>query len=346
MAHSYQKINYSLRIAKSIERKMLADVFRKLSVFKQLNKYRYIGFGSTFFTDFILYHKQLAIDNMISIEKQELDKERFLFNKPYSCINMIFDDSNNVLPSIDWSIESILWLDYDNHLNKASLNDINTFFANAVSGSLFLITVNANADTYVIDINDSDNESSTNSEFAEVRSFSAMSEFRKNKVIERIGHDKLPRELTNNAYTSKKFPDIYYQVILNEINNILTNRNLILSDEDKLTFEQILNIEYQDGAKMLTIGGLLFKEKDRHKFIKANFNELVFFSNNMNRFKIEIPSLTFKEIRYLDTYLPSQIKSDGSLKYNRKNAANLPVADILKYKALYKYYPTFAEAIV
>ena len=77
MGKSYEEINYAIRPAKCIERKMLCEAFRKLSVFGDVKNYRYIGFGSPFFNDFYLFHKNLSINNMICIEKHEEDKERF-----------------------------------------------------------------------------------------------------------------------------------------------------------------------------------------------------------------------------------------------------------------------------
>ncbi len=65
---SYRKINYRVRPAKSIQRKMLCDALLRLSFFEPVENYRYVGFGSTTFTDFILFHKILGIKDMISIE--------------------------------------------------------------------------------------------------------------------------------------------------------------------------------------------------------------------------------------------------------------------------------------
>ena len=93
MTGSYEKINYALRPAKSIERKMLCEVFRRLTPLGKLESYRYIGFGSTYFTDFILFHKSLGINSMISIEKDEGNKDRFNFNLPFRCINLKFGSS-------------------------------------------------------------------------------------------------------------------------------------------------------------------------------------------------------------------------------------------------------------
>lgn len=331
---SYQKINYSLRLAKAIERKMFCDIFRKLTVFHKLTDYQYVGFGSTFFSDFSLFHKALSIKKMISIERERDDMVRFNFNKPYSCVKMYFDDSNDALPNINLTKPTILWLDYDTHLTSSSLIDLSTFFAHAESGSFFIITVNAHADTY-----EKKSEDPITAE--EVR------QFREEKIIERVGEDKLPRGLSNSDFSHKKFPDIYYDIIINEITDKLTSRNLILDDDEAYSFRQVCNFSYQDGAKMLTIGGVLIKNKDSNNYSAANFPELEFFRGDKdNRFNIDIPSLTYREIRYLDSLLPNHIKDDGTFKQNRTNKAAIPEEDIVKYMLLYKYFPTFAEAIV
>lgn len=111
---SYEKINYSLRPAKNIERKMLCEVITRLSLIQSIEKYRYIGFGSPYFTDFVLLHKMFGINDLISIEKDKFNEARFIFNKPYSCIDMMFEDSHDALKKIkNWKKPTILWLDYD-----------------------------------------------------------------------------------------------------------------------------------------------------------------------------------------------------------------------------------------
>ena len=54
MPKSYESVNYVLRPAKNIERKMFCEAFRRLAEFGRVDSYRYVGFGSTFFSDFSL----------------------------------------------------------------------------------------------------------------------------------------------------------------------------------------------------------------------------------------------------------------------------------------------------
>jgi len=86
---SFRKINYSLRPGKNIERKMLAEIFSRLAVFRPLSDYSYVGFGSVYFTDFALFHRQFGFCPMYSIEEDEEGKERAPFNVPFGCIKCI-----------------------------------------------------------------------------------------------------------------------------------------------------------------------------------------------------------------------------------------------------------------
>src|SRR6266581_5372051 len=110
---SYRIVNFSLRPAKSVERKMLAEAFRLLSRFGSINAYRYIGLGSNFFSDFILFHKSLGITNMTSIEQDRPFAKRFAFNRPFLCVDIKIGESGEILPTLNWSMRTILWLDYD-----------------------------------------------------------------------------------------------------------------------------------------------------------------------------------------------------------------------------------------
>jgi hypothetical protein len=143
---SYEAINYGLRPAKNIERKMLSEAFRRLTPFGKIESFRYVGFGSTYFSDFILFHKTLGIINMISIEHDVEAKPRFEFNKPFSCITIEFGDSNDVLTKIPWDVRTIVWLDFDGRLTKSVLTDVRFFFSSAPTGSLGIFSVNANPD--------------------------------------------------------------------------------------------------------------------------------------------------------------------------------------------------------
>ncbi len=59
---------WQFRPNKQIQRLMCIDVMRRLSAFRPLNDYRYIGLGGYEFIDFDLVYRSLGIKRMISIE--------------------------------------------------------------------------------------------------------------------------------------------------------------------------------------------------------------------------------------------------------------------------------------
>lgn len=68
MSKTGNKIDYSLRIQKNVERKILGDIINSLSYFDKVNNYRYIGFGSFYYKDFLLLHEKYDIHKGISVE--------------------------------------------------------------------------------------------------------------------------------------------------------------------------------------------------------------------------------------------------------------------------------------
>tara|TARA_R110002049_G_scaffold42514_2_gene126558 strand:+ start:1836 stop:2825 length:990 start_codon:yes stop_codon:yes gene_type:complete len=322
---SFEKINYSLRPAKAVERKMICTTLHKLRTFGYFSEYRYVGFGSTFFQDHALFHKELGINELISIENSE-KHERFNFNKPFHCIDLKFGESVDILPQIKWDKKSILWLDYDDIIRPYFFDDINTFFAKAVSGSAFLLTMNSAGGSYG---SGTDNEK------------------REQRLISLVGMNRIPLPKVPSNYSNRKIHNTLKTIIENEINTILTTRNGGLEDKDKLAYKPLFNFRYADGAQMMTIGGVIVSEADNEKYEKSNFGELNFVKVDESIFNIEIPSLTLKEIRFLNSQLPTGINEDGEYLDEEIQAINplIPIDDIKRYSKIYSYFPIYSETV-
>lgn len=330
---SYEKINYSLRPAKNIERKMLCEAFKELSYFEKINKYQYIGFGSTYFSDFYLLHRLLGINKLISIEKDIKNKERFEFNKPFSCIEMKFGKSTTVLPKLELDTLSIIWVDYDSSLDNSMLDDLNTIVFNIKPGSVFLITVDVKPD-YDKDIL----LQSRPDELKVLR----LSELKK-----RVNQFKIPVDAENKNLDHIENPKIIYQIIDNQIIESLTKRNGGFL-KNKNIYKQLFHFLYNDGTPMLTVGGIIYSDKQSKKINEINFENLDFIRTNDDPFIIEIPKLTFKEINSLDSLLPTMINlKSGKIigkSSEKKSIPKLKPEDIKKYSKVYRYFPNFAEA--
>ena len=328
---SYRSINYVMRPAKSIERKMLAESFRRLHPFQRINEYRYVGFGSIYFSDFQLIHRELGIDDMISIEKDAHAKECFEFNKPYRSIKMEFGVSGQILPTLDWRKRSIIWLDYDGKLDLDSLADIGTVSATCPSGTALVVSVNAHPEPWPRDQERSEFEGQTGKAFN-------IAEYLLSKLAYYIG-PKIPPGTQGKDLRGNGVSTVFHRTILNEIDEQLSRRNAMLEPSDKIVCKQIGHFLYQDGALMLTVALVFFKASDLALFEACAFEKLPFLRSGNDPYLIRVPCLTNKEIRYLNEQLPF-LTATTLLK-----GPGIPDEDLKAYSEVYRYFPSFNEIV-
>jgi hypothetical protein len=299
---------------------MLVEAFRKLAVFGDIESYRYVGFGSAYFSDFILVHKTLGISNMISIERDEANEERFQFNRPFNCIRIEFGSSSDVLPRLRWDVRTILWLDYDGKLDRDTLTDIKYACSSAPPGSMLIVTVNAHP------------------ERANGLSPSEIASRRLERLQENIGAEKIPGDVDGKALKGWGEAEVLRRIIENEVLQTLSERNGGRDTGNKIKYRQLFNFHYADGPRMLTTGGLLYDEGHENIVNGGGFNQLKFaVLSDSDPYLIEVPNLTYREIQHLDAQLPVTDHTD-------LQAKSIPEKDLERYARIYRYFPNFAEA--
>lgn len=325
MAGSSVSVNYNLRPCKSIERRMMCEMISRLAVFGQLCNYRYIGMGAKYFADFTLMHKEFGISKMYSMEinSSETNKKRFEFNKLFNCIEMMFGNSSDILNSakLQWrNKKNIIWLDYDGGIKSNQLQDVETCIGKADTGSVIFI--------------------SFNTDFGE--GFQHASPKEKLDIYKsRISNENLvvqlqPKDVSkDNLYkTTLKMFDLIVR------NKILERNSVILEETEKYQCQQLVYFKYKDSkAVMLTIGWLVYQNKEFEKFKQCNFPSLEFFNDTNNPYDISVPNFTYKELMVLNRNMPN---------------VTIPIADadflskeeIEAYRKIYKYYPTTFETSI
>ncbi len=316
MPSSYEFINYAVRPAKAIERKMLCETFRRLTEFESLDSFRYVGFGSTYFSDFELFHRALGISNMVSIEKDVANAERFEFNRPFRCIEMRLGHSNSILPTLSWEMPTIAWLDYDGKLDKDILADVRYVSLAVQPVSILVVSVNAHPDDY--------DEDRT----------------RLAQLSERVGETRVPHGIVERDLDGWGTAATSRRIITNEILETLRERNGTLSQANQLVYSQLFYFRYADGAKMVTAGGLLHRKGQGPIVSKCDFEALPYVRTNTtprcSAYAIEVPSLTYREIRHLNKQLPRTKRS-------RLTSPKVPTKDLKRYERIYRHFPHFAE---
>lgn len=322
MTTSSRLINYGVRPGKNIERKMMKDAFQRLYSFFPLTNYQYIGFGAKYFVDFIIFHKHLHIDKMISIEGDTNNRRRYEFNKPFGCISIEYGNSKDVIPRLDLSLPTIAWLDYDSRFNIEMLNDVTSMAEKLCSGSVFCLSYNSMV--------------YSKEELKDQHGVIAKDAYRK-KLTEIVGEDNIPPGFDERGWTNKdNFSKLLRKSITSRIEKVLTERNSTLDQSSKLKYKQFLYFEYADGQRMETIGFLFYTEEHSTFLGLCNFESFPFFRDGDDRFKIDTPNFTLKEIRYLMEKMPL----DNSIELDKKVYAE---KDILSFSKIYKYFPSFNE---
>lgn len=313
MSSSFEKIDYALRPAKHTERRMLCDIFRKLGYFNRLNNYTYVGFGGIAFSDFVLFHKALGIQEMVSIEKSG-KLERIEYNKPFNTITLINQAASVALPKLEWKTPHIVWLDYDDKLSNEMFLDAGIIANHALSGCALAISFQCN-NAVELDKFKDENEAF-------------------NAFISTFTRERIPQKTDVSNLYGWKFATLGTNMLLAEIESILAARNSKLKPEEKLNFKLVCNIGYSDNAKMTTLVGVFVAEKDEESFTKCEFNRLDFVKKVGDTVAIDVPKLTLREIKFLEKQLP--------LNGKKLNHTAIPTKDAQNFERLYRYLPNFA----
>ena len=326
-AKSYERINYILRPKKQIERKIIIELLRSVV---GIQNYSYIGLGSIYYYDFILFHKYLNITKMVSLDYEDTLK-RFKFNIPYDFIEFQNSKTTDYLKELTFNPRIIIWFDYDSSLfnsagqvNQAILEDVEIIARQATSPTFFMLTVNVGPPKK------RDLQDGFRNEFGKWLS----DEFKTEKY------------LINNAFFFEDFPKMVQNVLLN-----------VIFETSKLretTFYKLFSFSYADGAHMYTLGGL-FATKSDMEDIDKNIRQFEFLNGEPRSiFDIDVPILTYKEKIYIDAKIQSlrtRISATRGKKEMKKILNSLDFelesSEMLnKYLQYGKYYPQYFEGII
>lgn len=306
------KIDYSLRPAKAAARRMISDALVRIDLSEPVHRYRYVGMGSFFFSDFLLFHRTLGITDMISIEYKAAAETRTRFNLPLACIDLVMGNTVDVLPRINLGDKPhIVWLDYESRVDPGVLGDVEEIAARCKPGSILIVTANADR---IQDEND------------------------REQWLSDLGADRPePTEPT----TRKDYALLSYRVLRERIGAALDARNAGESDERRVEFRQAFHLVYADGPQMLTLGGGLIDGNDRQLWERGGVDSLEFVRTGENPYRIDIPTLTRREALHLLKAVPEN-NDDGV--EDAAAQAGIPRKEARQFAAVYRYAPRFVEA--
>lgn len=158
------------------------------------------------------------------------------------------------------------------------------------------------------------------------------------------------QNITNNlvieGYEVGKLNDLGYRIVNREIilrakpgrSSYVTGH--LVDQDDKLQCQQLVYFRYNDSkAVMLTIGWIIYKNKDVEKYGNCHFSNLEFYNDTNIPYDITVPNFTYKELMELNRNMPN-------VAYPVEGAEFLLEEEVDAYRKIYKYYPTIFETSV
>jgi len=334
---SGEKINYDIRPGKSAERRMLCDLLHLLQAnTKFFSPQQYVGMGSKYFNDFLLMHNEFGFSDMISIEGDEESINRYEFNKPLNCIEIKSGMTSAVLPSIEWdqTNPSVVWLDYDGWIEKYMIEDTKDLIRLLKPGSVFFISINPSISENELRV---EQDEVIGDDVKRIVTRISRVKWLRDRVEEYFTNDINEKMLAGQekANTIKKiFDDAMEEAIV--AMNILEGK--------QLSYRQLLFVKYQDGADMLTFGGIILDQNMVNELDLANMSEkrdFIIESKDEKPWTIKIPRLTYKEVQAILKVMPLSEGDSHDLSEH-----GIPIEEVENFSKLYRYYPHFVQALV
>ena len=309
---SFDAVNYSLRPSKSIQRQIVFSGVGLLRAQLAMEGMIYIGMGSVWFVDFSLAHRLLGIDDMVSIEADEIGCARARFNAPYATVKVEEGHSLDVLRKLAGREEMrnrpwMVWLDYDYELNESVREDVLFVIEHSPANSVLIITFNG------VD-----------------RKYGAA-----NDRVERLRSvlgDVVPDTLDKAACKDTEMQNTLATLTL----DYMKSSAEIMARPGG--FVPAFKVLYRDNAPMITVGGVLPSKGAasiaRDMVAHADWPCLV-------ADRVHVPHLTLREAASLQARLPRAMPLSRSDIQNL--GFDLPDEQIAAFERHYKLYPSFAQ---
>ncbi|WP_369803443.1 O-methyltransferase [Geodermatophilus sp. DSM 45219] len=291
-------MSYELRPSKAVTRRLFVDVLRRLSAVAAPSDYQYVGFGALEFADFELVHRQLGIAKMTSIEGDAAHVERYIWNRPYGGIEVLAGRASTILPSLDWSQLSIVWLDYTSTQTAEVLADIDTVASRLLPGSVLAVTLNAHPQK--------------------------LGE-RVAALESAVGADRVPLEASEARLGQWGLADVQWEILNAELRRTLSER------ADSAVWRQVLNIHYQDAARMQIVAGVVSNPATERLIDQCRFSDLDFVRAGSDALRLKVPLLTLPERSWLNRQLP--VAAGAAL----DPSPGVSEADVAAYLDIYRY---------
>ncbi|WP_157083122.1 O-methyltransferase [Novosphingobium lentum] len=311
---SFDAVNYSLRPNKTIQRAIVFEGLRSLSYALDWSSAAYIGFGSIWFADFVMAHKRLGIERMISIESDQIGFRRAEYNRPFRTVTVLNGLSYEIIPEfyddpVMMSQPWVIWLDYDSELSDDATHELRGVVERAPANSALMVTVNASGKKYGADPS------------------------QKRERLRVLLGDVVPDALTREQLRD---PDAFALTMADLLQQFLqaTAENCARPGG----FVPAFRAAYRDKASMITVGGIL-PTIERRDAVSTLVTEDRW--EGFSDLAIIAPHLTLKELAVLQAQMPRSEVMDRTVV--QELGFDLGEDQIEIFRRYYRHYPAFAQ---
>jgi hypothetical protein len=153
------------------------------------------------------------------------------------------------------------------------------------------------------------------------------------QVRAELGEERVPADITLESLRGSGLAEFYRRVGTSELEEALSNANAVRV-EGQLLYKQLFNFQYEDGARMVTFGGVFYRADRQAEFDACAFDKLPFVKTDHETFRIKSPKLTIREISHIERQLPLREGHELDL-------GPIPEEDAREYLRLYRFLPAY-----
>jgi hypothetical protein len=322
---SYKKVSYDLRPAKQVERRMLLDSLQILANDGfSVRDHLYVGMGSIYYVDYVLFHKYLGINRMVSVECCTQDAKRAQFNRPFdaSVVDLRIDLIGNVISKLPRDEKVFAWLDYDCWLNEDIVNDITAAAFILAPGSILLVTVDAEYPE-ILDPVDG------------VTPRRAQIPDECHKFYLKVAGNYFDPTWSTQDFSQDRVPNTLVHLGFRIIGSGEAHRS------DGASLAPLFSFCYADKHSMVSFGGMIAGPTEAKILQKSSLQNEFFIRSDpsMPPYPIRVPCLTRKERLYLESNMPCRPGWKPS-------EFDLDQEDLKAFCEAYRYHPSYVEVLL
>lgn len=317
MARSTAKfISYDLRPAKQSERRILIEILKVGGdCGLPIGDYRYVGMGANRFYDFLLIHRYLGVQKMISLEHDPDMFKRAVFNVPFGFIDVKPNSVAEFLAADTTAHPDIFWFDYDGGIGPNMLADIASMSTRAKVGDFCFVTVYGGPP----------------------RSLDRLSDEERHIQLKELLGD-FAGEVRIEDVERAAFPTAVHKILMSAFQNGFATRR-------EGQFVPLLQVRYTDSQPMVTVGGAFLTLGQGAAYaarLKATMPYVT--APKAKMYEIASFNLTERERGLFDRAVTA---SNGrSVERKTLKALGFKDAELAAYRDMVRYFPRYVETIV